>query len=122
MRHKVNKFPEELQLKIVEEYLTTSLSIKELKSKYGIRSDGNIYNWMRKFGITKPNDEQIKLQNAMSQEKDKTPQERALEEKVENLKQELEHEKLRSLTLNKLIDVAERDLKIDIRKKPGAKQ
>ncbi len=122
MRHKVKKLPEELQLKIVEDYLTSSLSLKELGLKYGISCDGNIYNWMRKFGITKPNDKQIKLHNAMSKEKDKTPQERSLEEENKKLKQELEREKLRSLALNKLIEVAERDLKIDIRKKRGAKQ
>jgi len=122
MRHKLKKFPEELQIKIVEDYLTSSLSLKEIKSKYGLKSDGNIYNWMRKFGVKKPSEGELKLNNAMAKEKDKTLQERLLEAENEKLKQELEHEKLRTLALTKLIDVAERELKIDIRKKRGAKQ
>ena len=122
MRHKLKKFPEELQIKIVEDYLTSSLSLKEIKSKYGLKSDGNIFNWMRKFGVKKPSEGELKLNNAMAKEKDKTLQERLLEAENEKLKQELEHEKLRTLALTKLIDVAERELKIDIRKKRGAKQ
>ncbi len=122
MRHTLKKFPDELQLKILEEYLSTSISLKELKEKYGLKSDGNIYNWMRKFGLKKPSEGEIKLNNAMAKEKDKTLQERLLEEENKKLKQELDHERLRTLALSKLIDVAERELKIDIRKKRGAKQ
>ncbi len=122
MRHTLKKFPDELQLKILEEYLSTSISLKELKEKYGLKSDGNIYNWMRKFGLKKPSEGEIKLNNAMAKEKDKTLQERLLEAENKKLKQELDHERLRTLALSKLIDVAERELKIDIRKKRGAKQ
>lgn len=122
MRHKVKRLPEEVQLKVVEEFLTSTATLKELMLKYGIRSSGSVYNWMRKFGVTKPSDSQIELHRVMTKEQDKTPRERALKEQVAKLKKELEHEKLRSLALDKLIEVAERDLKIEIRKKRGAKQ
>lgn len=45
-----------------------------------------------------------------------------LEKKVELLQKQLEWEKLRSLALDTMITVAERELHIDIRKKPGTKQ
>jgi transposase-like protein len=45
-----------------------------------------------------------------------------LEKKVELLEKQLEWEKLRSLALDTMITVAERELNIDIRKKPGTKQ
>lgn len=45
-----------------------------------------------------------------------------LEKKVELLEKQLEWEKLRSLALDTMITVAERELQIDIRKKPGTKQ
>jgi hypothetical protein len=38
------------------------------------------------------------------------------------LEQQLDQERLRSLCLDKMIDIAERDLNIVIRKKSGAKQ
>jgi len=122
MRYKVKALTDEEKLAVVQEYLTTSASIPELKSKYGFRGNGNIYKWMRKFGLKKPSEGEIKLNHAMAKEKDKTLQERLLEAENKKLKQELEHEKLRTLALTTLIDVAERELKIDIRKKRGAKQ
>lgn len=45
-----------------------------------------------------------------------------LEKKIELLEKQLEWEKLRSLALDTMINVAERELNIDIRKKPGTKQ
>lgn len=45
-----------------------------------------------------------------------------LEKKIELLQKQLEWEKLRSLALDTMITVAERELNIDIRKKPGTKQ
>ncbi len=122
MRYKVKTLSDDEKLAVVQEYMTTSASLPELKSKYGFKGDGNIYHWMRKFGLKTPTEGEIKLNNAMSKEKDKTPQERSLEAENKKLKQELEYEKLRTLALTTLIDVAERDLKIDIRKKRGAKQ
>jgi transposase-like protein len=45
-----------------------------------------------------------------------------LEKKIQLLEKQLEWEKLRSLALDTMITVAERELQIDIRKKPGTKQ
>ena len=46
----------------------------------------------------------------------------SLESQLKSLQAELEREKLRNLALNTMIDVAEEELHIDIRKKAGAKQ
>lgn len=45
-----------------------------------------------------------------------------LESRLKVLEQQLEHERMRSACLDTLIDIAERDLNIVIRKKSGAKQ
>lgn len=122
MKTKVNQFTDELKLQVVHEYMDTDVSYKELMQKYNIRGNNNINNWMRKFGLKTPSEQQIALQRTMSKQIDKTVHERELEAEVQKLKQQLEHERLRILALNTLIDVAERDLKISIRKKAGAKQ
>ncbi|WMI95433.1 helix-turn-helix domain-containing protein [Bacteroides fragilis] len=46
----------------------------------------------------------------------------AMEERIRELEQQLAKEKMRSTCLNTMIDIAERELKVDIRKKSGAKQ
>ncbi|BAV04552.1 hypothetical protein FLA_2815 [Filimonas lacunae] len=45
-----------------------------------------------------------------------------LEKQVKLLQKQLEHAEIKNIALETLIDVAENDLKIPIRKKPGAKQ
>ena len=122
MKTNVKRFPDELAYQIVQEYLTTDISQSELKKKYNFGGNGNIYRWMRKFGVSKPDIEQINLNRVMSQEKESNPRERELELKISKLEDELQLEKFKALALNTLIDVAESDLKIEIRKKPGAKR
>ena len=122
MKRKVKRYPDELAKKIATEYLTTDISQSELKAKYGFSATANIYRWITKFGLSKPSETEIKLQNAMGKEKGKTSEELKLEAEILALKKALEHERLRTKALSTLIDVAERDLNISIRKKPGAKQ
>jgi hypothetical protein len=69
-----------------------------------------------------PNEEQIKLQRIMSEEQGKTKREVELEAKIRELEKSLAYERLRTIALDTMIDVAERDLKITIRKKPGARR
>lgn len=122
MKRKVNHYTDEFKLKVVQEYLETDISRVELQKKYGIGGNNCISNWMRKFDIELPSKSQIQQQRVMSKEQKKTKQEAELEAKIRDLEASLEYEKLRTKALNKLIDVAERDLKISIRKKPGTKQ
>lgn len=122
MKRKVNHFTDELKIQVVQEYLETDLSQIELQKKYGIRGSTCILNWMRKFGLQEPTKDQIEIRHAMSKETEKTSHERELESKIKELEKLLEHEKLRTTALNTMIDIAERELKISIRKKSGAKR
>ncbi|MCW4047492.1 MAG: hypothetical protein NWE99_08035 [Candidatus Bathyarchaeota archaeon] len=114
--------PDEIKLKVVQEYLNTDVTQKELKAKYGFGGNNCILNWMRKFGLNSPDKHQVQLQQTMTKESQKTPRERELEQKVKQLEKELEHEKLRTLALDTMINIAERELNIPIRKKSGAKR
>jgi transposase-like protein len=122
MKRKVNHFSDELKLQVVQEYLETDLSQVELQKKYDIKGNACILNWMRKFGLKEPNENLREIRHAMSKETEKTSHERELESKVKELEKLLEHEKLRTTALNTMIDIAERELKISIRKKSGAKR
>ena len=122
MKRKVNQFTDEFKYQVVQEYLETDLSQVELQKKYGIKGNTSILNWMRKFGLKEPSEDQIKIRQVMSKETEKTSHERELEKKVKELENLLEHEKLRTLALDTMIDIAERELKISIRKKSGAKR
>ena len=122
MKRKVNFITDELKLKVVQDYLETDISREELKKKYGLPGNGYIDRWMLKFGLSKPSEGQISIYKAMSKETAKTDKEKELQRKVDQLEKDLEMERLRSRALDKMIDIAERDLKIPIRKKSGTKQ
>ena len=122
MKSKLNRLPDELKLKIVHEYLESDISYRELKIKYGFSGNNSILYWMRKFGISYPDKQQVKINQAMAKETKRTPRERELEQKVKELEKDLEFEKLRTLALDTRIDIAERELNIPIRKKSGAKR
>lgn len=122
MRRRVNSYTDDFKFKVVEEYLKTNASMSELQNKYGIKAHGCISNWICKFGLGKPTSEQIELQNAMKQQREQSTREKELELKVKQLEKDLEKERLKTLALNTMIDIAERDLKIKVRKNSGAKQ
>ena len=122
MRTNGNRFPDDFKLQVVQDYLSTDISQEELKKKYNFSGNNNIYNWMRKFGLSKPSEEQIKLHQFMSKEKQKSTLEQELELKIKKLEDDLKREQYRTMALNTMIDIAERELKVDIRKKSGAKR
>jgi hypothetical protein len=77
---------------------------------------------MTKFGISKQNVDQIKQDRVMASTSSKSSRELELEQKIRLLEDELNKEKLKTVALSTLINIAERDLQIDIKKKCGAKQ
>ena len=121
MKTKTYRFPNEVKSQVVREYLSTDVSQKDLMQKFNIRGNNTIKLWMRKFDLQTPSQQQIELQRIMAKEKEKTPYELELEAKVKRLESQLEDEKLRTLALRTMIDIAEKELKISIRKKSGAK-
>ena len=97
-------------------------TVSDLQKKYGIKSRSCISDWVRKFGLESPTQRETELHNAMKEQNQRTPREQELELEVKQLKKELEKERLRTFALNTMIDIAERDLKINVRKNSGAKQ
>jgi transposase len=122
MRRKVNRFTDELKLRVVKEYFTTDISQQELKLKYGFTGNSTLYKWIDKFDLSKPDNKTFKVQEAMSKEIKKSRSELDQEAKIKKLESELAYEKLRTEALSTMIDIAEDRFKITIRKKSGPKQ
>ena len=115
---KANYYSDEFKKIVVDEVLSGVLNKEEARFKYGIRGSSAVLNWIRTFDV----DNKFK---SMNPKKNPIKSGKSLEElEAENarLKQELDIEQLRNRALNVMIDIAERQFKIPIRKKPGAKQ
>ena len=117
MRQKVNQFSDEIKIQVVQAYLSGNFTQKELMLKYNIRGKQCINNWIRKFGGCNPISK-----GQMPKESKQANKENFLELKIKKLEEDLKREQLRTKALSTMIDIAERELKVDIRKKSGAKR
>ena len=105
---------------IIKEYLLGHLGYRELSKKHGI-SRSAINRWVMDFqGKPRSSSRQLKGVNSPLMKKDKSKTD--LPKDVELLQKELIKERLRNKLLSAMIDVAEEELKIPIRKKYGTKQ
>ena len=119
----------DIKKEAVREYLEDGIPYRALAKKYGVNRT-TINRWVLVHqGIhdlpRSPKQVSYDLQQKTLGKKSKqvvAEHQSELEKKVELLEKQLEWEKLRSLALDTMITVAERELQIDIRKKPGTKQ
>ena len=124
-----NRYTQEEKMAIVKDYLESNLSRNAIVKKYRI-GQGTLIAWLRIFGVEKNKENtksvmvrrisKTKSDVKKTEAKDNVNQE--LLKRIEELEEALEYEKLRSLAYSTMIDIAEEDFKIKIRKKDGAKQ
>ena len=120
----------EERLRIVKEYESGTLSLREMNEKYGLHSSNMIPTWRKRY-LKESSDLEISGRSSTfvsespqglpseSVMKKQTPEE--LEAEIQRLTKELEWARLQNKALNTLIDIAESQ-GIRIRKKSGAKQ
>jgi transposase-like protein len=120
----------ELKDQIIQEYLNTGCGYRKLQAKYGL-SRTTICKWVQIYqGVHNlpPTDLQQKhyispMEKKAKQEQESTSEnEAALLHKIAALEKQLAHQELRAEVLDTLINVAEKQLNISIRKKPGTQQ
>ena len=114
---------------VIEDYLRSGLSKMSIQQKYGVRFKSAIVTWMRELGYSDTH-RKVSILEASNQlelaKKYTSPQSdpndaKALAQRIKELERQLEDEKLRTEMLNMIIDIAEKDFKLPIRKKPDTK-
>ena len=118
-------YSEPFKRRVIEEYLNSGVPKIDLLRKYGIKSKSGIQRWMKKFGYTdvyrSPGINFISLTSADLKKKPDSENDNELHKKIRELERQLAEEKLRSEAYARIIDKAEKELKIPIRKKPNTK-
>lgn len=92
---------------IVEEYLKGEESLRELGRRYGIHHV-KIHRWVKEYGSERSLAEAGYTKEEAGE--------------IKRLRRELEDARLRNELLTAMIDIAEEEMGIDIRKKRGAKR
>lgn len=112
------------KLSVVEEIERSHLGIKAIARKYGIQSHSTVTNWLRKYG-------NLDWENKTHLTLPKTPEQkileleqkvRLLEKQKASLQKQVETSDKKVILFDMMIDIAEEELKIPIRKKYSPEQ
>ena len=112
---------------IINEYLVGGISQRRLSKKYGI-SHQSIYRWVNEYEQGQTNTASAAAQAAILQAMNEQAKQAGQPEmispaaQIQELQKQLAEERLHNKLLTAIIDVAEEELKIPIRKKYGTRQ
>jgi transposase len=129
------RYTEELKHHICQEFMLGGIGIRDLSKKYNISSHSSIDDWLKKYGYRqKMDDISIKLSRVQVGLEHfgiiKEPNEMSVpestlnefdSEEVKRLKRELEDAKLKAEAYLRVIEIAEKELNLSIRKKSNTK-
>lgn len=106
------------KLQLVQEIERGELSLSEAKLKYGIQGDSTIRKWLQKYG-------NFDWENKIHEPMGRTPEQklleqeaqiRLLEKQVKQLQAEKHFAEQKAVIFDMMINIAEKECKIDIRK------
>ena len=121
-RHKLH-YDSEFKWRVCQEYLNSSETKVSVQRRNGIKGRTNLVVWLRQFGLKdKPKTLTQSEQLSLNMPQPKPEKVQFQETEVDKLKKELVEAKLRADAYQKMIEIAEQEFKIDIRKKFVAKQ
>jgi transposase-like protein len=116
--------------KVVKEYLGGDLTQKQIMQRYGLKSRSMLPRWIRELGcsnakgkdVKKPKFEFITYSGMPSRATcDGNEDPKELQKKIAELQHQLANEKLRSEAFQRMVEKAEKELNIPIRKKSSTK-
>jgi transposase-like protein len=116
-------YSEELKERVLTAYHNSDESVSKIAVRFQINRD-TVSSWVyRKRRAEAESKKSVKFvlsEINLMKHKDLSPEE--MESRIRELERHLQTEKMRSQCLDRMIEIAERELKIDIRKKSGVKQ
>ena len=114
-------YPEELKLEVISKVQSKQLTQAEARRQYGIRGHSTILKWIKKYGYLS-NVELPKSKDMKKKEELQAERIRKLEKLLADKELELSDSKLKTRILETIIDLAEQDMKINIKKNIGQDQ
>lgn len=118
-----NRYPNELKRKIALEYLSGRFSYAVAAEEYGLKSKDVVKEfvkwYLRNYELSHSN---MAEPMAKSKTSSHTPKEQELQKRIKELEAQLAYSNLKVEALETMIDIAEEQLHIDIRKKSGSQR
>lgn len=121
-------FSLEERRQIIEEWQQSGKTKREIWEKYTgrVEEKGRIFRWMRELGLDISKKQTIlnpvKSDNMAKSKNDISSEVLEMQEKIKALEKALLNSELRATAYETMIEIAEKELKINIRKKSNTKQ
>lgn len=126
MKNRKNqRYAESFKLEVLQDYYESGSSISAIVRKYGIGSRSVLLYWLNQYPVVSKDVSLLEEEKAgymVDKEKEEKEECQLLKQRISELEKALDYAKLRSRALEVLIDVAEKNEGINIRKKTGARQ
>lgn len=122
-------YSETFKRRVIDEYLVSGVPKLIIQRKHGIKFKSAIATWIKQLGYSDADKKisilrvsnQLELAKKYTTEQSPQKDTKALEKRIKELEGQLEDEKIRTEMLSRMIDVAETELKVPIRKKSNTK-
>ena len=120
---KKDRYTDPQRLSILRDHFESGSTRAETARKYKLGTPTLINSWIERFSFEELElSSTCKYSQEMKKKQQIDPEQASLEARVRELEKALAYSKLETLALNTLIDIAEEQEGIRIRKKSGAKQ
>jgi len=107
---------------VVEEVLSGKISKEEARKKYNLKGKCAVLKWIRTFDKIEASVKKEEQEYLISEMKENSANTEDLQKRIKELEKALEEATLKADAYSTMIDIAEKDLKINIRKKSSTKQ
>jgi transposase-like protein len=118
VRRSQKDYPLTLKLKIVSEVENGQLNLNDAQRKYGIQGNQTVKNWLKKYG-------NFDWEHKVNEMRKKSPEQELMElkqelalanKKINRLESEIKQADHKAIIFDMMIDLAEKEYKIDVRK------
>lgn len=120
----------EFKIKVCREHLETGASLRSLTIKYDLLSHSLIHEWLRRFNFIKDtkqesicnfNTNKSRMSKSTENSNSKDFELLQLEQRVKELEQQLKDAEMKAIAYSTMVDIAEKEFNIPIRKKYNTK-
>ncbi|MDR9419548.1 hypothetical protein [Gracilimonas sp.] len=119
MKTRPQYFSDSFKLGVISRVLSGEMSKEQARVYYGIGGNSAILNWMRTFGYTNDSNPSRPMKDPSSTISTDDPE--VLKKQIKRLQKQLELEQQRTEFYQIMIDIAEQELGVPIRKKSDTK-
>jgi transposase len=115
-------YSESFKIHVVNEVESCNLTKSEASRKYNILGHSTVLKWCRKYGSLAERKKEYNSKKSRISMSTEEYEILRLKNEIQSLKSELEDSRLKNVVLETMVDIAEKEFDIPIKKKYGVKQ